>query len=65
MDYSKRTCKGCIHAKFKQRDSILASGYICMKNPFRPVAMGLKGKCSERERYKKQQYRLKNKRKIM
>lgn len=50
-DQNKR-CRDCIYGHFYKGDSILASGYICQKNPFLKVTMGLEGKCSEREQHK-------------
>ena len=52
----ERYCSKCGFAEYINGTSILASGYICKLNPFRPVVMGLIGKCSERKRNKKEQY---------
>lgn len=38
-------CRKCIFSKFKKGKSILDSGYICYKNPFKPKSMGWNGGC--------------------
>ena len=45
---NERYCRECVLSRFKEGPCILASGLICYKNPFKPVAMGFEGKCSDR-----------------
>lgn len=45
---NERYCRECFFSRFKEGPCILASGFICYKNPFKPVAMGFEGKCSDR-----------------
>jgi hypothetical protein len=43
----EKKCKNCIFSKYLQGESILASGYICYKNPFKPKGKGLFGGCGD------------------
>lgn len=56
---STQICYHCIHAKYKQGESVLASGWICQRNPKKPVAMGIMGDCSKRKEYEQEQYQKK------
>ena len=53
---SNRVCEICIFSKWHQGKSALASGCVCYLNPFKPVAMGLFGKCCQRKANKMAQY---------
>lgn len=52
----ERFCRSCGFSKYIKGPSILASGYVCKLTPFKPVVMGMFGKCSERKRNKMEQY---------
>lgn len=44
-------CSNCIWATYFEADCVLASGYLCKKNPFKPIAMGLNGTHADRKRH--------------
>ena len=52
----ERYCCNCGFSRYVKGQSIMACGYICKINPFRPVVMGIMGECSERKRNKMEQY---------
>jgi len=52
----EKMCRDCVFAKYHNADFILGCGFRCYLNPFRPVTMGLLGRCSERKRNKSDQY---------
>lgn len=55
MYLGEKKCRGCIFATFYDSETPLACTFICKRNPFRPVIMGFKGRCSERKRNMKEQ----------
>lgn len=57
----KRKCKNCIFSTYVRADQIIACGYICKLNPFKPVVMGLLGNCEMRKEAKAEQYPKKKK----
>jgi len=57
----KRKCKNCIFSTYVRSDRIIACGYICKLNPFKPVVMGLLGNCEMRKQSKAEQYPKKKK----
>ncbi len=57
----KRKCRNCIFATYVRADRIIACGYICKLNPFKPVIMGLWGDCSKRKELRAEQYPKKKK----
>lgn len=44
-------CRECIWATYNDDESVLASGYFCILNPFRAIAMGLEGTHADRKRH--------------
>ena len=56
MFQKDKNCSKCIFSKYISGKPILACGYICKLNPFKPVVMGLLGKHSDRKENKKEQY---------
>ncbi len=52
-----KRCQDCFFADFigTEEDSILAHGFKCYLNPFKPVVMGLRGKHQQRKEYMKEQ----------
>lgn len=48
-----KQCRDCFFARFigtnNGKRPLIACGYICYLNPFKPIAMGLRGKHSERQ----------------
>ena len=61
--------KRCVDCKFakpftgkrslltgKLKSCIGALGYICEKDPLKPVAMGVRGRCSDREKNMMERY---------
>ena len=57
----EKKCKNCMFSKYYRAEFIGGCGYICHRNPFKPVVMGLLGKCSLRKEYLKRQYPKKKK----
>lgn len=56
MHKKERYCTSCVWSEYVFGKSPLSCGFICRINPFRPVIMGVLGKCSERKQNKKEQY---------
>lgn len=54
----KRCCIECKFAKvvYPRKSCVAASGFICTKNPFKPVFMGIRGRCSDRKQLMMKQY---------
>jgi len=48
----ERYCSECICATYHNSECILACGYTCKLNPFKPITMGIVGRCSDRKRNK-------------
>jgi len=44
----KKCCSNCVLSRCSKGNSILSSGYICYKNPFKPKPMGLCGSCGSK-----------------
>lgn len=49
-------CSRCIFGEYVRGPCILACGWKCWLNPFRPVTMGLWGQHSERKQNREEQY---------
>ena len=56
MFQKDKRCSECYFSKYLNNEAVLACGFICKLNPFKPVVMGLTGKHSHRKQNKKEQY---------
>lgn len=52
----EKHCSDCGFSVYHHSEQILACGYTCYLNPFKPVVMGLRGICSYRKENKQEQY---------